>query len=311
MIPDYQTLMLPILKRVSEGDIAFRDLSARLAQEFSLSEEEKNRKLPSGNDGVFDNRTRWVIFHLKNKGLLATPQRGVYAVTAEGRRLLADNPAANDPRLVSALRRKSPPKKSRNGQTENKNTAQSTEECAAQENHLTPYETIYQSYANIKTALADELLQRIRNMPPSFFEDILVKLLLAMGYGGLSEGDGRALGQSGDDGVDGVINQDLLGVDPLYIQAKRYAKRYAEDNKVGAAAIRDFYGALSLKKTQKGIFMTTSSFTASAIQTVNDLDKRIILIDGAQLGELMYQYNVGCRDEEVLHLKKIDEDFFS
>jgi len=300
MIPDFQTLMLPVLKAISKGDIPFRDLSARLAQEFSLSEEEKNLKLPSGNDRVFDNRIRWVIFHLKNNGLLETPQRGVYTVTSEGRRLLADNPASNDIRLVIAPRRKSLSEKSGGGQAENKDEA-------THENHLTPYENIYQSYASIKTALASDLLQRIRRMPPSFFEDILVKLLLAMGYGGLSEGEGRTLGQSGDDGVDGIINQDLLGVDPLYIQAKRYA----EDNKVGAAAIRDFYGALSLKKTQKGIFITTSSFTASAIQTVKDLDKRIILIDGAQLGDLMYQYNVGCRDEEVLHLKKIDEDFFS
>jgi len=305
MIPDYQTLMLPVLKRVSAGDIAFRDLSTGLAQEFSLSKEEKNRKLPSGNDGVFDNRIRWVIFHLKNKGFLTTPQRGVYAVTAEGKRLLADNPATNDRRLVNVPRKKSPSRKSAGGQVED--SAFPAENNAAHENHLTPYESIYQSYDNIKAALAGELLQRIRRMPPSFFEDILVKLLLAMGYGGLSEGEGRTLGQSGDDGVDGVINQDLLGVDTLYIQAKRYA----ENNKVGASAIRDFYGALSLKKTQKGIFITTSAFTASAIQTVKELDKRIILIDGAQLGDLMYQYNVGCRDEEVLHLKKIDEDFFS
>jgi len=305
MIPDFQNLMLPVLKRIAEGDIAFRDLSTRLAQEFSLSEEEKNRKLPSGNDRVFDNRVRWAIFYMKNAGLLETPRRGVYAVTHEGRRLLAGNSVSSDMILVGAPHKKSPSKQSGNGQ--DKDAALSAEDNTAHENHLTPYERIYQSHENIKAALADELLQRIRRMPPSFFEDVLIKLLLAMGYGGLSEGEGRTLGQSGDDGVDGVINQDLLGVDPLYVQAKRYA----EDNKVGAAAIRDFYGALSLKKTQKGIFITTSSFTASAIQTVKDLDKRIILIDGAQLGDLMYQYNVGCRDEEVLHLKKIDEDFFS
>jgi len=220
MIPDYQTLMLPVLKLVSEGDIAFRDLSARLVREFSLSDEEKNLKLPSGNDRVFDNRIRWVIFHLKNKGFLETPRRGVYAVTPEGRSLLANNPATNDRRLVNILRKKSRPKKSGGGKAEHKAAALPVEDHSAQENHLTPYENIYQSYESIKTALADELLQRIRRMPPSFFEDILVKLLLAMGYGGLSEGEGRALGQSGDDGVDGVINQDLLGVDPLYIQAK-------------------------------------------------------------------------------------------
>jgi len=305
MIPDFQILMLPVLKCIAEGEIAFRDLSAKLAQKFKLSEDEKNRKLPSGNDRVFDNRIRWVIFHMKNAGLLETPQRGVYAVTPEGRRLLAGNPTSNDILRVCNQRRKPRSKTSGDGKAGDRDEA--ADNNTEHENHLTPYERVYQSYGNIKEALASELLQRIRSMPPSFFEEVLIKLLLAMGYGGLSEGEGRALGQSGDDGVDGVINQDLLGVDPLYVQAKRYA----EDNKVGAAAIRDFYGALSLKKTQKGIFITTSSFTASAIQTVKDLDKRIILIDGAQLGDLMYQYNVGCRDEEVLHLKKIDEDFFS
>lgn len=139
-----------------------------------------------------------------------------------------------------------------------------------------------------------------------FFENVIIELLLAMGYGGTSEDAGRALGRSGDDGVDGVIDQDPLGVDQIYVQAKRYR----DGNSIGAGAIRDFFGALSLKKAQKGIFVTTSTFSASAIQTARDLGSRIVLIDGVQLAKLLIRYNIGCRDEEVIHLKRIDEDFF-
>lgn len=135
---------------------------------------------------------------------------------------------------------------------------------------------------------------------------MIVELLLAMGYGGTSEEAGRALGQSGDDGVDGVIDQDPPGVDQIFVQAKRYA----EGNNIGAGAMRDFYGALSLKKAHKGIFFTTSAFSQPAIETARGLGSRIVLIDGLQLSRLMIRYNVGCRDEEVLHLKKVDEDFF-
>jgi len=154
--------------------------------------------------------------------------------------------------------------------------------------------------------LASELLDRVRISPPAFFEKLIVSLLLAMGYGGTSKEAGRPLGQSGDDGIDGVIDKDPLGVDQVYLQAKRYA----EGNNIGAGTIRDFYGALSLKRAHKGIFVTTSAFSPSAIQTARDLHSRIVLIDGIQLAQLMIRYNVGCRDEEVLYLKKIDEDFF-
>ena len=162
------------------------------------------------------------------------------------------------------------------------------------------------AHSAITKALASELLDRVRNASPAFFERLIVGLLIAMNYGGDSEEAGRALGQAGDDGVDGVIDQDRLGVDQIYVQAKRYA----QGNNIGAPAIRDFYGALSLKKAQKGIFVTTSEFSPAARQTARDLGLRIVLIDGAQLAKLMIDFDVGCRAEEVLSLKKIDEDFF-
>ena len=170
----------------------------------------------------------------------------------------------------------------------------------------TPDEALRKAHSAITGALAADLLDRVRKATPAFFEKLIVELLLAMGYGGTSEEAGRALGQSGDDGVDGVIDQDPLGVDQIFVQAKRYA----EGNNIGAGAIRDFYGALSLKKAHKGIFVTTSAFSQPAVDTARGLGSRIVLIDGLQLSRLMIRYNVGCRDEDVLHLKKVDEDFF-
>ena len=177
---------------------------------------------------------------------------------------------------------------------------------SAQGSTETPDEALRKAHGAITGALAADLLDRVRQATPAFFEKLIVELLLAMGYGGTSEEAGRALGQSGDGGVDGVIDQDPLGVDQIFVQAKRYA----EGNNIGAGAIRDFYGALSLKKAHKGIFVTTSAFSQPAVDTARGLGSRIVLIDGLQLSRLMIRYNVGCRDEDVLHLKKVDEDFF-
>lgn len=191
---------------------------------------------------------------------------------------------------------------------EQKNDAQPTqiETNVELEDDITPDETLRAAYKQINNALAGEILTRTRQVTPAFFEQLLVDLLLAMGYGDNSEQMGHTLGQTGDNGVDGVINQDPLGVDQIYIQAKRYA----QGNNVGSGDIRDFFGALNLKKAQKGIFITTSDFTASASQTAKDLDMRIVLINGKELAKLMLKYNIGSRDEQVLHLKKIDEEFF-
>lgn len=162
------------------------------------------------------------------------------------------------------------------------------------------------AYRSINDALAHDLLSKVREASPQFFEELIIELLIEMGYGGASENAGQAIGKSGDNGIDGVIDQDPLGIDQIYIQAKRYA----EGNTVGAGAIRDFFGALNLKKASKGIFLTSSSFTLPAIQTASNLGVRIVLIDGMHLARLMIRYNIGCRDEDVLHLKKVDEDFF-
>ena len=189
-------------------------------------------------------------------------------------------------------------------------SAQSTDEEVVPEPadpaEQTPDEIMRAAHRRIEAALAEELLDRVRAAPPNFFERLIVNLLLAMGYGGSAADAGRALGRSGDDGVDGVIDQDALGLDRVYIQAKRYAV----GNSVGPGAIRDFFGSLDRHKAAKGLFVTTSTFTASARETADYLSKRIVLIDGEQLTRLMIRHNVGCRIEEVLHVKKVDEDFF-
>lgn len=181
-----------------------------------------------------------------------------------------------------------------------------TEDEPIDDGNATPDEILRAAHRSINVSLAADLLDRVREASPQFFEELLIQLLLSMGYGGTSEDAARALGQSGDNGVDGVVDQDPLGVDQIYVQAKRYA----EGNNIGAGHIRDFFGALNLKKAQKGLFFTTSAFSSSAIQTAKDLGMRIVLIDGQQLAKLMIRYNIGCRDEEVLYLKKVDEEFF-
>ena len=162
------------------------------------------------------------------------------------------------------------------------------------------------AHKQVETSLGQDLLDRVRTAPPAFFERLIVNLLLAMGYGGTAAEAGRALGRSGDDGVDGVIDQDALGLDRVYIQAKRYAA----SNNIGSGAIRDFSGSLNLHRASKGLFVTTSTFSAAARDTAALLNQRIVLIDGEHLTKLMIRFNVGCRIEEVLHIKKLDEDFF-
>jgi restriction system protein len=189
---------------------------------------------------------------------------------------------------------------------ESEDSGDETGTSTIEDQKQTPDEIMRAAYRQIETTLAQDMLERIRKAPPEFFERLMVNLLLSMGYGGSAEEAGRTLGRSGDDGVDGVVDQDPLGLDRVYIQAKRYAA----GNNVGAGAIRDFFGSLDRHKASKGLFVTTSMFSPSAKETAEFLSKRIVLIDGDQLARLMIRHNVGCRIEETLHIKKIDEEFF-
>lgn len=304
MIPNYQQFMRPFLEIANAADgneVKLRDVINQLAEHFNLSEEEKSETLPSGRQSILDNRVGWARTYLTKAGLLEVTRRAHFIITPRGKEALSENVDINNKYLKKfdefiAFKQKS------NDDIE----AESESNLLEQENISTPDEILRAAYKKVNEALAQDILERTRKVTPDFFEDLLIELLIAMGYGGAGEGAAHALGKTGDNGVDGVIDQDPLGVDQIYIQAKRYA----EGNNVGAGDIRDFFGALNLKRAQKGIFITTSDFTSSAQDTANNLGMRIVLINGKELAKLMLRYNIGSRDEDVLHIKKIDEDFF-
>lgn len=304
MIPNYQQFMRPFLQIANDAngnEVKLRNVINQLADQFDLTDEERSETLPSGRQSILDNRVGWARTYLTKAGLLEATRRAHFVITPRGKEALSEGVDINNEYLKKfdefiAFKQKS------NDGTEAENEPNILE----QENVSTPDEILRAAYKKVNEALAQDILERTRKVTPNFFEDLLIELLVAMGYGGAGEGAAHALGKTGDNGVDGVIDQDPLGVDQIYIQAKRYA----EGNNVGAGDIRDFFGALNLKRAQKGIFITTSGFTSSAQETANNLGTRIVLINGKELAKLMLRYNIGSRDEDVLHIKKIDEDFF-
>lgn len=299
-IPDYQSLMRPVLEHAAKGEVRIGALIETISTELGLITDEREELLPSGKQTVIANRVHWAKTYLKQAGLVAPTRRGHFVITQRGKAALAEPEARIDNRFLKQF------DEFLAFQERSSEREQDETEIAEKTTEITPDEALRTAHKAINDSLASELLDRVRQSPPAFFEDLLVSLFVAMGYGGSTEEAGRALGRSGDDGVDGVIDQDPLGVDQIYLQAKRYA----EGNNIGSGAIRDFFGALSLRRATKGIFVTTSAFSSSAIDTARGLGSRIVLIDGAQLARLMLRYNIGCRDEEILHLKKVDEDFF-
>jgi len=309
VIPNYQQFMRPFLKiaEASNGnEVKLRNVINQLADKFGLSDEERNETLPSGRQSVLDNRIGWARTYLTKAGLLKATKRAHFVITERGIQALQDTNAVINNDYLKQFDEFVAFKEQKNeaSETQSVNTQETTNTSTTSE--ITPDEALLDAYKTINDALALELISRTREVTPAFFEDLLIELLLVMGYGGTGEGAAHALGKSGDNGIDGVIDQDPLGVDQIYIQAKRYA----EGNNIGAGDIRDFFGALNLKKAQKGIFITTSDFTASASQTAKNLGMRIVLINGNKLAKLMLRYNIGSRDEQILHLKKIDEEFF-
>lgn len=299
-IPDYQTLMRPVLEHAARSEVRIGALIETLSLELGLTVEEREELLPSGKQTVFANRVHWAKTYLKQAGLVAPTKRGHFIITARGKATLAD-PGV---RINNEYLKQFDEFQAFQGRTVERQS--SVAEVDSEQDKITPDEALRAAHKTINDSLAGELLDRVRQASPAFFERLLVNLFVAMGYGGSTEEAGRALGRSGDDGVDGVIDQDPLGVDQIYLQAKRYS----DGNNIGAGAIRDFFGALSLKRATKGIFVTTSAFSSAAIETARGLGSRIVLIDGDQLARLMLRYNIGCRDEEILHLKKVDEEFF-
>lgn len=301
-IPDYQTLMLPVLKLASDGkEHKFSQAVEELANKFSLTTEERNELLPSGSQAVFNNRVGWARSYLKQAGLLASPKRGFFTITPKGTDLLSTNPT----RINASTLEKYPEFiEFRNRKKDKSENESETVPSFEQESTLTPEDALASAYNKLSSALESEILSSVKEASPSFFERVVVDLLVKMGYGGNRHDAGRALGKSGDGGIDGIINEDRLGLDVIYIQAKRW------EGVVGRPEIQKFAGALQGQRARKGVFITTSSFTKEAKEYASVIDSKIILIDGENLSKLMAEHNVGVSIVGQYEVKKLDSDYF-
>lgn len=306
-IPGFQAFMLPILEITNEleldgeTEIKFREIFKLLANRLELTEEEQEELLPSGIDRIYTNRAGWAKFHLKKAGLIETPKRGFLFLTDRARELLKSKPEKVS---IQDLVQFAEYREFKEASKRSKSDEKTTENGDSKD--LTPEERMEDAEQEIQAILAQELLEKILNESPDFFEDLIVKLLVSMGYGGSQRDAGKAIGKSGDNGVDGVISQDALGLDRVYIQAKRYAL----GNNVTPNDVNSFAGSLGLHKSSKGVFVTTSGFSKTALENVEKMQNNIVLIDGKRLTELMILHNMGCKIEKTLHIKEIDEDFF-
>lgn len=300
-IPDYQTLMLPILHLAAEREVPTKECVDLIAERFGLSQDERQKLLPSGKQTMISNRVHWAASYLVQAGLLKRPRRGVIVATNVGCQVLGQNLERIDNSFLAkfdSFRQF----KQRSGQTrENEDIYQADIETAS----ATPEEKIDIAYQVMNSTLRDELLIRLASSDPTFFEHLIIDLMIAMGYGGA--GSGRHLGKTSDGGVDGVINEDPLGLNIVFLQAKRYAV----DNVIGVDKIREFAGSLDEKGAIKGVFVTTSRFAPQAKAYAERSPKRIILIDGENLTQLLVTYGVGVRTFRTIELKKIDSDYFN
>jgi restriction system protein len=305
-IPDYQTLMLPVLRIAGDGqEHRIGEVVNQLARDFGLTEQELQQVLPSGKQTSFANRVGWAKSYLVQAGLLESTRRAHFKITDRGRKSLLERPPHIDNQYLSQFAEFVQFKeRGRVPGTDVPNVVGEAPTLPLQAE--TPDELLRSTVKQIETALKKELLDRILAAPPVFFEGLIVSLLLAMGYGGSREEAGRIVGRSGDGGIDGVIDQDALGLDRIYVQAKRYVA----ENAVSEPEIRAFTGSLGAAKANKGVFVTTSYFTQPAENFAERHPFKIVLIDGERLAGLMIRHNVGVRIDETLYLKKMDEDFF-
>ena len=296
-IPDYQSIMLPLLRIMGDGnEHSIHELLDCLALEFRLSQAELEILIPSGKQTTFYNRVGWARTYLTKSGLIKQTRRTIYQITERGRDALKFNPLKIDgnflrqyPEYLEFKHRKEIPQTIIN---------------PGLEDVRTPEEILEDAYQDVREGLIQELLLSVKALSPTFFEHLVVDLLVKMGYGGSQKDAARAVGQSGDGGIDGIIDEDRLGLDAIYIQAKRW------EGAVGRPEIQKFVGALMGKKARKGIFITTSTFTSDAINFVSNIDFKIVLLDGKRLAEFMLDYDIGVNVVSTYAIKKIDSDYF-
>lgn len=299
-VPDFQSIMLPMMKYLSDGSAKTLNQAIKhLAHYFGLRDEHLKIKVPSGQMGLFRNRVGWTRSYLKKAGLITYPERGVYQITDEGKQFMESSPSELRMKQLEQF-----PKYQEWRQTFNVDKSKKKPEPRTEEQ--TPEEVLADTVSELKNELATELLDKLKENTFQYFENFVIQLLQKMGYGEFREDASQHTGQSGDQGIDGIISQDRLGLENVYIQAKRFT-----NNSVGSPEIRNFIGSLALQGVSKGVFLTTSKFSASAIKTALDSkQQKIVLIDGIELTELAIEYNLGVQIAETIEIKKIDLDYF-
>ncbi|KKA04614.1 restriction endonuclease [Pseudomonas ogarae] len=299
-IPDFQSVMRPILATVADGTpLALSELRERIANEFQLSEEERSERLPSGKQTVINNRVGWARTYMNKAGLLSIPAKGLVQITERGREALNSGPA----RITVRWLKQSPESAAFHPPSPADDPASALQSEPVEQ--ATPDEQLAAAHQALTQSLADELLALVRAASPTFFEQLVVDLMIAMGYGGSRKEAGRATQQTNDDGIDGIIKEDKLGLDVIYLQAKRWTYT------VHRPEIDKFIGALTRQRARKGVFITTSDFSNGAREAALSLDIKVVLIDGLELARLMVENNLGCNVKQVYEVKHLDSDYFT
>lgn len=297
-VPDFQSFFRPLLEYASDGkDHSMREAREAVAASMGVSAEDRRERLPSGTQEKFDNRIAWAKSYLKQAGCLSFPTRGEFRITERGARLLSETKGRIDvaslkqfPEFLAFHTAKG------SGSESGKDSQKDVQE--------TPEESLLEAYKRIREALASELLTKITSNTPRFFENLVVDLMLALGYGGSRVEAGQSIGQTGDEGIDGIIKEDRLGLDIIYLQAKRW------EGTVGRPDVQKFVGALHGKRAKKGVFITTGKFSDDAVKYVETIDPKVILIDGSNLVNLMIDHDLGVSLKASYDVKRADNDYF-
>jgi restriction system protein len=296
-VPKFQEIMLPMLNLAADEKIwALADAREELARHFQLTREEQEELLPSGRQARFANRVAWAKVYLQRGGLLSSPERAYFQITERGKDVLANPP---DEISINFLSQYPEFQDFRNRSVKQDNT-----ESGNENDSDTPEEILESAYITIRKSLISDLLDRVKSCSPRFFEYLVVDLLLKMGYGRAGGGTGECVGQSGDEGIDGIISEDRLGLEMVYLQAKRW------EGTVGRPEIQKFVGALHGRRARKGVFITTGSFSSEAKAYVQNIDPKVALVDGRQMAEYMIDFGLGVSLAKAYEVKKIDSDYF-
>lgn len=311
-VPGFESFMLPLLAALADGaDHPMAELRERIAREMNLGEDDRAELLPSGKQAIFDNRLGWAKTYLDKAGLLVTVKRAVYRITEDGRRLLSERPPQISKQTLVKFEKFRSFIAARHD-SEKSDELAATASTGKQsmpdaETGITPEETLENAYQAIRKKVEADLLDAVKQASPQFFEKLVVELLVKMGYGGSLEDAGRALavGKSHDGGIDGIIKEDHLGLDAIYVQAKRWQAT------VGRPEVQAFAGSLEGERARKGIFLTTSTFSTEARDYVKRIEKKIVLVNGAQLAAYMFDFNIGVNGVSSFEIKRVDGDYFS